>query len=142
MPRILSPEDNTLTMIDNVSGSEIVFTYRMPTTAERTAYANAAWPRRGNKVKNETTKARLTYGERILKSIRDGDFLVPVNGKNEPLSSTPGNPGYREDWKALVMQFAPDLVELLAARVFDASAEALTPDDLSEEDSGENAGKS
>jgi len=39
MPRVLSPEDNTLTMIDNVSGSEIVFTYRMPTTAERTAYA-------------------------------------------------------------------------------------------------------
>jgi len=59
-----------------------------------------------------------------------------------PLSSNPGNPGYREDWKDQVVQFAPDLVQLLAGQVYDSSAEAMTPDDLPEEDAGENAGKS
>lgn len=140
MPRVLSGEDNVLLINDNISGSEIQFTYRMPTTSERTAYNNKAWKRQGVKLKNDTTKARLEFGQRLLKGIRDGDFAIVVDGKQVPLSSTIGSPGYREDWKTKVVEFAPDLVEVLASRVFDASAEVLTPDDIPEDDAGDAEG--
>lgn len=135
MPVMLTDENPTLTLVDNTSGSEVVFTYRMPTTQERTAYANAAWRRKGTKLKNETPQARREYGVRLLLGIRDGDFMLPgPDGKPVPLSSDKASPHFRQDWKQLVMKYAGHLVEALAAFAFDNSAEAMMADGLPDDE--------
>lgn len=122
MPRILGAEKHVLNIHDNLSGTDIQFEYRMPTTEERTNYGNAAVQRRRNKVTQRMTQTRQKYGAAILTGIRDGDFTIMEGGKEVPLSSTSGSDGFREDWKAKLLEHAADLVELLGAQVFEASA--------------------
>lgn len=134
MPRRLSDEVNELRIKDNISGSEIVFSYRMPTTSERAAYANESYRRKGSKIENRVVEARQKFGKKILVGVRDGDFEVKLeDGTYAPLSSTPG-PHYQADWKDTVARHAGELLELLAARVFDGSASLET--DAPEEEAG------
>ena len=122
MPRRLSDELNELRIQDNISGSDIVLSYRLPTTAERAAYANESFRRRGNKVETRVVETRLKYGKLILSGIREGDFEVKLGDTYRPIASAPGSEHYAADWKELVAAHAGDLLELLAARVFDGSA--------------------
>lgn len=127
MPRRLSKtETNELSLYDHISGSDIVLTYRMPTTQEREGYANASVKRTRKGMKFQVVQARQEFGLKILAGIREGDFEVE-DGKGgwTPLSSDPESPNYREDWKAVVGELAPDLVQALAGHVFDASAEVM-----------------
>lgn len=130
MPRRLSDEHNVLKLFDNISNCEIHFSYRNPTTEERAAYSNESIQRSRNKVLFRTVKARHKFGLKILAGIRDGDFETRKGGKYVPISSDPESPHYDPDWKKHVMTYAADLVELLAAHVFDTPAETLdeTPD--------------
>jgi hypothetical protein len=122
MPRRLTDELNELRIRDNISGSEILLFYRMPATAERAAYANESFRRKGNKIETRVVETRQKYGKLILAGIREGDFECKLGDRSQPIASTPGSPNYAADWKELVAAHAGDLLELLAAQVFDGSA--------------------
>lgn len=145
MARVLGTTRNSLTLFDNISNSEIILYYRNPTTAERNGYANMAMQRKRNKIKFNQAKARLTYGLAILLGFREGDFVRSEGGREVTFSSDKESPHYKPDWKEELEKGAADLVMLLAAHVFDVSAEIQDeeeeeyPDD--EEDADPNSGK-
>lgn len=142
MPRILRKDVlNELRIFDNISNSELVFYYRMPSEKERNKYSNHSVQRIRNKVVYDFAGARLAYGSQILQGIRDGDFLVPVSDhpnaalldlppeqEDVTISSDPNSPYYVSDWKERVADVASDLVMHLAMHVFDAPAETDTRD--------------
>lgn len=139
MPRRLSDEVNELKIQDNISGSEIVFSYRMPTTAERAAYTNESFRRKGNKIESRVVEARQKFGHKILAGIREGDFEVKrEDGTYAPLSSDPKSPNFRQDWKGIVAEHAGELLELLAAQVFDGSASIAPREEKAPIDGDEN----
>lgn len=121
--------NNELRLRDNMSGSEIVLYYRTPTTGERNGYQNMAIQRRRNKVVMNQANARLEYGLKILTGFRSGDFVRNVGGKAVGFSSNPAADDYLPSWKDELKQGADDLIMLLAAHVFDGSAEIDMPED-------------
>lgn len=143
MPRNLGDELNELKITDNLSGGDIVLYYRTPTSEEQIAYTNQLVQRIRNKVVNRTGETRMKYGAKILEGFRDGDFIAPVNGQSVPISSKEGYPNYYPGWKELVTKKAPDLIEVLAMRVFEASAQVQDdepdePDQSADEDITKN----
>lgn len=133
MARILGAAVNELKLFDHLSNTDILFLYRMPTTQERAAYSNEAYQRKRNKVVSRLSETRLKYGARILIGIRDGDFVVMRNGTQVPIASDGASPNFDAQWKNHVVKDAADLVEVLAATVFDSSAEQDTGEELPEE---------
>ena len=129
MARIMDDGLNTLKMWDNISGSELEVYYRPPTTEERAAFSNESIQRTRNKLLFRTAQARQKFGLKILSGIREGDFIVKKGGKDVPIASDAKSANYEANWKELMMKYAADIVELLAAHVFEASAEALNEDD-------------
>jgi hypothetical protein len=124
MPRLLSSANHTLRIHDNLSGSDIELYYRSPTTAEHTAYQNACVVRKGKKVLTRYPEARLKHGLAILTGFRAGDFAVPgQDGRARAIASNPGHADFDPDWRAQLEKYAGDLIQLLAAHVFDAPAE-------------------
>lgn len=135
MARRLCGDKNELRITDNLSGSEIVLSYRLPTTKERVAYTAACIQRKGAKVINKSTETRIKYGKKILIGVRDGDFEVPGQGNEFAiLSSDPESKGYQAGWKDLIEKYASDILELLSIQVFDVPAQIKTEDDDSEDD--------
>ncbi|MBW2591839.1 MAG: hypothetical protein JRE58_02345 [Deltaproteobacteria bacterium] len=130
MARRLGDELNELRFQDNLSGSEIVLLYRMPTTKERVAYTNESYQRKGRKVINRTVETRMKFGLAILGGFREGDFERQVGGKYVPMSSDSASDNYFPEWKEHIEKYASDLVEHLALRVFDM------PVQIPEEDEG------
>ena len=140
MARIIGTANNSLKIHDNISDSDIVLFYRSPTTSERTGYANMSVQRRRNKVTLHQAEARLKYGLLILTGFREGDFVRDAGGRPEVFSSDPGSAHYRSNWKEEIEEGAADLVMLLAAHVFDVSAEIDAPDDVAGQgEEGEDA---
>lgn len=127
MARRLGVKENKLTLRDNISGTDIEFIYRMPTTKERQGYANAALVRKGNVVVTNTIEARLEYGLAILAGIREGDFEILRGGAWETIASDTTSPNYDPEWKAHVETHGADLVEVLAGHVFDGHANVMNP---------------
>lgn len=123
MPTILGASVQKLKLFDNLSGSEVELTYRMPTTKERSAYTNESFARVRNRMVTRIVETRLKYGARILTGIRDGDFAVEKDGRIVEISSNPQSAHYDASWKEKVVEFAPYLVETLAATVFEGTAE-------------------
>ena len=129
MPRIMDDGLNTFRIQDNISNSELEVYYRMPATEERTAFSNEAIQRKRNQVVFRTAQTRLKFGLKILTGIREGDFIVKKEGKNVSLISNSNADGYDPEWKQKMKTYASDIVELLAAHVFENPAEALETDD-------------
>jgi len=121
--------NNELKIHDNVSDSDIVLFYRTPTTSERQGYQNMALQRKGKKVNFNQAEARMTYGLKILTGFREGDFVRDVLGAAAPYSSDRNSQNYLEEWKKELEAGASDLIMLLAAHVFDASAEIVDAED-------------
>lgn len=119
--RTLGSDKNLMILKDNLSNSDLGLYYRMPTTQERVKYANDCIVRDGQDIKNNTTATRQKMGLQILVGIRDNDFAVVKDGKEVALSSDPTNPDYLADWKKEIENTGIELVEMLAAIVFDAS---------------------
>ena len=120
MARRLGDDLNEMRFQDNLSGSEIVLYYRMPTTKERVAYTNESYQRKGRKLINRSVETRLKFGLKILMGFREGDFERKVGGKWVPMSSDgPASENYYPEWKEHIEKYASDLVEHLAMRVFD-----------------------
>ena len=132
MPRIMDDGLNTLKIWDNISNMELEVYYRRPTTEERAAFSNESIRRTRNKLLFRTAQARQKFGLKILAGIREGDFIIKKGGKDVPIASDPKSPHHDPEWKDLMMKYASDIVELLAAHVFEASAEIMNE----EEDGG------
>lgn len=126
MARRLGVKENTLTLRDNISGSDIELTYRMPTTKERQGYSNAALVRQGDQVVANTIEARLEYGMEILTGIREGDFEIEKDGEWVTISSDKSSSSYDPEWKAHVEADGADLVMVMAGHVFDGNANVRT----------------
>lgn len=132
MARRLGDSLNEMRFQDNLSGTEIVLLYRMPTTKERIAYTNESYQRKGRKIINRSVETRMKYGLAILGGFREGDFEKKMpDGKWEPIASDSASEQYFPEWKAHVEKYASDLVEHLALRVFDMPVQ--TPEEASEE---------
>lgn len=116
--RDLTPSDrNEITINDTRSGTEIKLFYRNPKTQEEVGYQAALFVRKGGKLKINAFETRLKYGLQILTGIREGDF--GING--QPISSDLGSKNYREDWKALIKDQAPDIVTAFAFAIFEGA---------------------
>jgi hypothetical protein len=132
MPRRQAVGDNKLMIQDNVSGDEVGFFYRMPTTAERQGYASMAVQRVGKKIKMNQAGARLKYGLAVITDVVPGSFeRRDEHGQWVELTRE------YEGWKEWLKEHAADLVELLAAHVYEASCELIDSD----EDEGDALGK-
>jgi hypothetical protein len=129
MPRIMDDSLNTLKIFDNISNSDLEVQYRSPTTEERAAFSNQSIKRTRNKLTFRTAQARQKFGLMILTGIREGDFIIKKGGKNVPLASDPKSPNYDQKWKEIMMKYASDIIEVLAAFVFEGSAEAEDKDE-------------
>lgn len=112
----------SLKLEDNISGSTVTLFYALPTNTQRLGYQNASVERKGGRIINHTIEARQKYGLEILSGVKAGGLEVQEDGEWVPLITEKGQDGYREDWKDIVLEQASDLVELLAAQVFDVSA--------------------
>jgi len=139
MPRRLSDETNELRIQDNISGSEIVLYYRMPTTEESIRYTNQMQQRRKNKLVLRLGEVRQKFGAAILTGFRDGDFEIKAGDQYAPIASDPTSRYFDPHWKEHVMQRAADIIEALAIHVFEASVEAAG-DEADGEADGEAAG--
>ena len=139
MARDLDNDFNELKLHDNISDSQIVLYYREPTTEERMAYANESVQRKRNKVVTRVPETRVKFGAMILTGFREGDFIFKKDGVKVPMSADASSPNYYPDWKSHIQRKASDLLMILAAHVFDTSAEAEPGDiDAGEEEAGKN----
>jgi len=140
---------NKIIITDPIGGGSVEFSYRTPTTEERQRYNSALFSAKGRKVKVTVAEARQKYGLIILTGIREGDFLHADqadqtdhadhaaqagdgNAPAVPISSDSSSPNYRTDWKTLVASYAADLVETMAAHVFEG-ARVQSSDDQEDE---------
>lgn len=130
MPRMLNDLPCEVTFRDNISNSEITLQYRLPTTAERVAYGNSAIIRRGKVTINNLGATRLKYGAAIITGFQEGAFAT----EKGVLSPDPQSPHYDPDWKNKVMQFAPEIIQVLAMRVFENSLEIAPASEEEEEE--------
>jgi len=126
---------NQVEIYDAIGGGTVVFFYRTPSTSDRAGYqADSIEFKAGRKPKARLRLAetRQKYGLQIITGIREGDVLYrDENGETRPLTSeTPG-------WKEQLSRFAPELVEAMAAHVFEAAA-ALPPEEGDDEDESGN----
>ncbi|MFA6290231.1 MAG: hypothetical protein WC637_00540 [Victivallales bacterium] len=128
MPRILSNEPCKVTFQDNIAGGNITLEYTLPSAEDRIKYSNSMISRKGRKVEAVYGETRMKYGEKILSGIKDGDFLKNDGTK---LSSNPESPAYNADWKKMIVDFAPDVIAMLAMHVFE---NALTINETELED--------
>lgn len=134
MARRLGDELNEMRFQDNLSGTEIVLLYRMPTTRERIAYTNESFQRKGRKLINRAVQTRMKFGLAILEGFREGDFEAQISGEWKPIASDPGAENYNPTWKDHVEKYASDLIEYLAIRVFDMPVQ--TPEEQEDEGDG------
>lgn len=129
MPRRLGDELNEMRFQDNLSGTEIVLLYRMPTTKERVAYANESFQRKGRKLINRAVETRMKFGLNVLEGFREGDFERKVGAAWKPIASDSASDNYFPEWKEHVEKYASDLIEHLAIRVFDLPVQVPEEDE-------------
>jgi len=138
-------ERNEMRIVDPIGGDEIMFYYRTPTTEEFVNYSKNHLQRKGKKVVSRVTEARLKYGLEIVTGFRDGDFLKPGPGnKGVPFSADPQSANYEPKWKALLKQYAADLLMALAQQVFEGAYKApdIGTEEPEESEGEEGDGKS
>jgi hypothetical protein len=110
-------DKNSLIIDDSRSGTEIQLFYRNPLTEEEVAYQAALYRKHGKKVRLNSYEARLKYGLKILTGFREGDF----GQDGAPISADPASPYYRENWKDLLRDEAPDIVTTFAFAIFEGA---------------------
>lgn len=118
MPRELSSKPCEVTFFDRIGGDNITLFYRMPTTEERIKYSNSLVTRRLNKVESAIGKARINAGANIILGFKEGAFSTPDKGI---ISSDSASANFDPQWKENIRLYASDVLEMLAAHVFEAS---------------------
>jgi hypothetical protein len=94
--------------------------YRRPTNKELHAYHAYLFKKEGNKIINRSGEARYKFGQMIITGFEPGTFGVEVDNELIPLSCTPGDPGYREDWKQILCDSVPDIVSAVGQFAFES----------------------
>ena len=141
MARRLGDELNEMRFQDNLSDTDVTLFYRMPTTKERVAYSNQCFKRTGKKLENRSVQTRMKYGLRILEGFLEGNFEVRIGGEWKVISSDPKSANYVSGWKEHVEEYASDIIQLLAIRVFDVSVQTPDPDEADEEEEDDDPGE-
>jgi hypothetical protein len=128
--RIIGEEvRHEMVISDAVSGAEITFFYRIPTTTERMDYFSNLYKREGEELVDHSSETRLFWAKKIITGVGEDCFGFQPKRKKKsdpepeiaPLSSDKKSDNYRSDWLDLIVQLAPDLVEFLVVRVFDGA---------------------
>ncbi len=114
---------------DPVSGSELSFFYRIPTTDERKTYLASQFKRVGDVLEDHSYDTRVKYAKKILTGIGEGQFGFEVEAEEEEdgskviqISSNPNNEHYRADWKELIEKYLPDMLWFLSFRIFEGAS--------------------
>jgi hypothetical protein len=111
---------NEFNLRDPISGDVLTLYFRFPTTEERQAYMSAMFERDENKIRFKISEARQEFGLKILTGIKKGSFILVENGRPEKqISSDPKDPDYLKNWRELVAKQGIDVVEEMAAHVFE-----------------------
>ena len=112
---------------DPVSGSELSFFYRVPTTDERKTYLASMFKRVDEVMEDHSYDTRVKYAKKILTGIGEGQFGFEVEDEEDgskviQISSDPNNEHYRADWKELIEQYLPDMLWFLSFRIFEGAS--------------------
>jgi hypothetical protein len=108
-------ERNRIVLTDGPTGDKIGIFYSTPTSPQFKAYRQAVVKRKGDKVVMDTWNPAVKFGLEIITGFDDGSFGYD----GSPISSNPESPQYREDWKDLLAETAPDIIALVANVAFD-----------------------
>ena len=111
---------NEFNVRDPISGDTLTLYFRFPTTEERQGYMSAMFERDENKIRFRISEARQEFGLKILSGIKKGSFSLIENGAPmREISSDSSDPDYLENWKELVAKQGIDIVEEMAAYIFE-----------------------
>lgn len=127
---IVGKKEHTLELIDNGSGVEIEFTYRLPSNKERVRFQNQAVQIRGRKTVIKNQEAALKLVKPLIKSFRfpqeevDTHIRIEKDGQFESLSCNTQDPGYHEAWREVLAKGVPGMLETLGLRVFSGVTDA------------------
>jgi hypothetical protein len=117
MDFIFDEKPKELIFRDDKNEREIAFLYRDPSAEQRIKYGSAIGSLfRGKEINDieieDISKIQFDFGMMILTGFRTSG--VPVN-----ISSEPGSELFRGNWKELISNRMPDLIILLAVKVFE-----------------------
>jgi hypothetical protein len=117
MDFIFSDAPKELIFKNPEKGQEIVLLYNEPSAETRIQYGgDIATIYRDKEIKDvrieDIVKVQLEYGLKCLSGFRV--IGVPIN-----ISCDPQSPEYREDWKEMIKDRAPELIIKLCQNVFD-----------------------
>ncbi len=122
--RDFSAEKNVIEIQDGISGDVHEVSFRTPTNEERAAFQAGLFKRKGSKLVGSIFESRMKYGARIITGFRKG--TLGMDGR--PFASEPGDPDYREDWLALIVEHAPDIVQAVAMAAFEGTGISRQPE--------------
>jgi len=117
--------DNEAIVKDNISNTDIKIFYRMPNTEERVNFRSKV----GFNLEqiNERVDTAVEYGLKLITGFRKGDIKIADNiGKIKDISSNPKDPEYEPEWKKLLKEYRPDILEALAYRIYFNPCDILT----------------
>ena len=124
--RDLSSARNIIEITDGLSGDVHEFYYRRPTAQEMAAYQAGLFERKGKKVINRVYQTRIESGLKILTGFKPG--TIGIDGV--AISAVAGEQGYREDWKNLLGEHAPDIIAAVAQQIFEGTGVSRGLDDF------------
>jgi hypothetical protein len=114
----------TKRLVDDGSGVEIKFTYRLPTNQEKIKYNRESAKAQGKKVVIKTRAAArravlpLIEGFRFPRKDIKTRIHIEIGGKLEALSCQKGDPGYVPEWRNILTQTVPGMLETLGMSIF------------------------
>lgn len=119
----------TQTLYDQATGVVIELEYRLPTNRERNEYQKASIKsKRAGKTSVSASKAALKLAPPLIMGFRftdkdtDTHIKIMIGGKVQTLSSTPGDPGYVENWRPTLKKAIPHVIESFGLGLFNSVA--------------------
>lgn len=134
--RDFAADKNVIEITDGISGDVHEIHVRKPTSKEIALFQAKLFERKGKKIINRAHATRLEFGSEIITGFKPG--TLGINGV--AISPVASDAGYREDWKDLLVQNAPDIVAAVAQQVFEGTGAARNTNGLefvSEDEDGE-----
>lgn len=122
---IVGKKAHTKKLVDQGSGVEIEFSYRLPTNPERMQYQRKAIKVKGRKTVIKSSAAARELVQPLITGFKfptpDLDTQIrweDSQGQFQALSCVAGDPGYHEDWKEGLTQAVPGMIETLGNLIF------------------------
>lgn len=112
--RDLLAETNIIEIRDEIGGVVHEVYYRMPTTTERMQFQGRRFERRDNQIVDRTYAQQVTFGLAIMTGMKKG--TLAAGGRQ--VATDENDPDYREDWKELLRQAAPEIPAVVGRTVF------------------------